>query len=100
MQVIDNFKIGDTFLFTANFTDKDGNNLTGLSLECQVRDINSLLLSELTVEELGEGKYIFSTTDTQNWSVGEVYMDIQYTSNQFVASTETIIIRTIKDVTR
>lgn len=104
MKQLGEFKRGDTFSFYANIKDLDGKPITGASekLKCQVRDSLDNLKSELLItEELDTlGKYLFRATDTSNWPITTLNMDIQFNDEGIISSSETISVTVIKDVTR
>lgn len=93
-------KLGDTFATVVTFTDILGNPLIGISakLKSQIRDQYNKLYADLTITETELGKYLMKT-DTTNWIVGTLLMDIQYTDLGIVTSSDTIIINVGKDVT-
>jgi len=97
-------KRGDTFSFTATMTDS-----TGVPIENQVenfkseiRDVNNVLITELLVEETAIlGTYSFTATTTEDWiPLTDVYMDIQYTLDGNVNSSETMSISVLQDITQ
>jgi hypothetical protein len=103
MQTLSSFKRGDTFSFIAAIASTSGTPLTGAAnnLLCQVRNKGDKLYSTLTITEITPpGSYLFLTNDTLDWPCGtDLYLDIQYTANGIVTSSETIIIPVEKDVT-
>lgn len=104
MKTIGQVKVGDTFSIVAKVKKSDRTPLIGAvaDLKSQVRDINDVLISELSISENGDGLYTLTTIDTSNWTVGQLYFDIQYHNDMTneTTSTETMIIKVVKDVTR
>lgn len=103
MATVIGFKRGDTFAFTANITDNNGDAVTGKegNLRCQVRDKCDRLFATLTATETGtSGRYIFRTSEsTSSWELKTLFMDIRYTSDDgIITSSETIEINVVKDV--
>ena len=100
---LENFKRGDTFFFSADIDDGYGNpiSLDISSIRAQVRNSRDELISELTVSA-GDvaGRYIFKDNNTQAWSLGELYMDIEVTQEGIVTSSPTIVIPVARDITK
>lgn len=100
---LENFKRGDTFFFSADIDDGYGNPLSldiG-SIRSQIRNSRDELISELDVS-VGDvaGRYIFKDSNTQGWSLGELYMDIEVTQDEIVTSSPTIVIPVVRDITK
>ena len=96
-------KQGDTFKIIATLNDTDGNPLIGIAdkLKSQVRSSLNVLYADLDITETDEaGKYLLQS-ETDDWVVGTLYMDIQYTDgDDNVTSSPTIQIEVEKDVTK
>ena len=104
MKKIGTIKLGDTFSFTAEITDKaTGDPLTGAAsdLKCQGRNyLNGDLIAELTITETATpGTYLFSAGTTETWDTVQVLLDIQYTDGDLISSTETFYVVIEGDVT-
>ncbi len=95
-------KKGNTFAFTAVFDDNGP--VTGIAnkLKAQVRDPFDKLLAELQISETGtQGTYLFrAEQNTEDWPIGQLLCDIQYSENDVVTSSETFYFNVVKDVTR
>lgn len=97
------FKRGDTFSLVAKMTDKDGLPLSGIAakLKAEVRLAKGDLLSACVVTEtVTAGSYQFTVADTTKWEIGIAEMDIQYTDNGVISSSDTIQITVAKDITQ
>lgn len=101
-------KRGDTFAFMANITNEEGNPLIkdAVNLKSQIRDKHDNLISELTITATETpGQYLFVSPSTEDWPAfawGEnmLQMDIEINVEGQIASSDTIDIEVIKDVTR
>lgn len=95
-------KRGDTFSFSANFTDAANLPLLGVAsrLKGQVRDVSDKLLADMVVIEKDGGEYLFQVLNTDNWPIRTLYFDVQYThTDGSVESSPTYTIAVEKDVT-
>lgn len=98
-----NHKRGDTFELSCSVPLAFGQSLT--STTCQVRH-NGDLITNLTftagTNTPTEYKYTLSATAavTAAWPLAVMLMDIQYTIGAKVASTETLSITVVEDITR
>jgi len=104
MKKIGTIKLGDTFSFSAEITDKaTGNALTGAAskLRCQGRNyLNGDLIAELTITETATpGTYLFSAGTTETWNTVQVLFDIQYTDGDLISSSETFLVQVEGDIT-
>lgn len=104
LKSIGTIKLGDTFCFSAEITDKaTGDPLTGAAskLRCQGRNyLNGDLIAELTVTETSTpGTYLFSAGTTETWNTVQVLLDIQYTDGDLISSTETFYVAVEGDIT-
>lgn len=102
MQTLPSFKRGDTFAFTASIKDSSGTPIIGAisKLKCQIRNNLDVLMGETTITEPTSGNYMFKIANTEFWPTGiTLYLDIQYTDNDVITSSETISVQIEKDVT-
>lgn len=104
MQKTEEFKRGDTFSFYAAISNDDGTPFNGdiTNIKCQVRDVDDNLLSELTVASTETlGTFLLTAGSTDEWPVNTtLLMDIQLLVDGVKATSETIEIPVVKDVTR
>jgi hypothetical protein len=104
MQRLDPIKRGDSLGFYAVLTDESGLPVPGIAanLKSQVRDNQDVLVADLTITEDATipGKYLLQCSDTSNWPVGTMLLDIQWSNNGIVTSTDTIQLPVQKDVTK
>lgn len=99
MQVTAPFKRGDSFLITADFTGNEGVTVTKDQLRSQVRTRYDKLIAELEIADKTTNVFDLTCDDTSKWPIGNLYMDLQYTNDSEIVSTETILIPIEKDVT-
>jgi hypothetical protein len=105
-------KQGDTFLYSFEVTDANGDPLTGIAnrFKSQVKSragSKGTIYSSLTVTEdsATPGTYVLKSgvtdgvQDTQSWTEGTAVFDIQYTDGDVVRSTYTIQFTISGDVT-
>ncbi|MDD3039750.1 hypothetical protein [Bacteroides sp.] len=95
-------KRGDTFDFSCILTDDAGTPLSGkaLNIKCEIRDVEKTLLKSFTITESDTpGTYLFRS-GTADWQKRQAYMDIQYTEDGIIVSSETILIVLREDVTQ
>ena len=103
MKMIGQFKQGDTFGCLVVLNDASGDPLTNKAadLKSQVRDFRGTLIEELAIRETDvAGTYLLECSDTELWPVSTLYIDIQYTDEDVITSTETLSISVVKDVTK
>lgn len=96
-------KRGDTFAFFANITNEAGAALVTdiTNLKSQVRDIKDVLITELVIAPTETpGRYLFTSTDTSDWPITKLLMDIQINEGGQISSSQTVEISVTKDVTR
>jgi hypothetical protein len=98
-------KRGDTFSYAAAVTNgKKGPpiNISGWTIRSQIRTTTDQLLVELSVEmtDSVNGAYrLYYDGSTTAWPIGNANMDIEYTENGKVKSTDTVVIKIVKDIT-
>lgn len=97
-------KRGDSFSFTAKFTDASGVVMTGIadSLRCQIRDKVDTLIDELIITETDTpGKYLFKSLGTTQYPIRTLYFDIQYNDliTGIITSTPMYEISVRRDIT-
>lgn len=97
-------KRGDTFVLSAQYCHPDGKpaSLAGYTIKSQLRDKGDNLVHEfvINVTDVALGKYSFDPVDTSTWPPATLIMDIQYTQNSMVVTTEEIEIEVVRKVTR
>jgi hypothetical protein len=97
-------KRGDTFAPSAQYLNADGTpaSLVGYAIKSQLRDSGGNLVQEFAfnITNAALGEYAFLPVDTSAWPVSTMQMDIQYTQNGMVISTETIELSIVRKVTR
>lgn len=97
-------KRGDTFAPSAQYLNADGTpaSLVGYSIKSQLRDTGGNLVHEFgfQVTNATLGEYAFDPVDTSTWPVSTMQMDIQYTQNGMVISTEAIELSIVRKITR
>ena len=102
--IIGNFKRGDTFSFYADLKDGAGNAIANVAtkLKSQVRDKTKKLLADLNVTDGGAvGRYLLTApVSTQNWTLGEISIDVEYNNNGVITSTQTFTYNVVEDVTQ
>lgn len=103
LQVVQH-KRGDTFIPTCTYLDKTGAPAAyatlGITVKSQVRDRNGLLVAELTVTAgTGVGEFVLASGNTQNWPLGSLRWDIQFTQGGNVFSTDSAALEVSEDVT-
>lgn len=97
------FKRGDTFALYVDMSDVDGQPLVYdiSKIKSQVRTRNNQLITELAVSTTETpGTYLIQAASTDDWAIGDLYMDIEINDDGIVTSTETIAIPVVRDVTR
>jgi hypothetical protein len=97
-------KRGDTFVLTAQYCNDNGTpaSLVGYSIKSQLRDKGDNLVHEfvINVTDAALGKFSFDPVNTNQWPLGPLVMDIQYTFDNVVVSTDKIELDIVKKVTR
>ena len=99
-------KRGDTFQLGCLAKDSDGQpeGLSGVTLRAQARAaLSGALVAELTVSKSDQtthpGEFSISAISTDAWPIGMLLIDIEQRVGQAVASTETLKLTIIEDVT-
>ena len=102
MTSIGTIKAGDTFGLLATINNEENNLVIGESanLKSQVRTSDDELIAELTVRETDDGTYLFEFEDTSLWPITILYLDIQYSKDGVVTSSNTLSVKVLKDVTK
>jgi len=103
MQVVTH-KRGDTFIPSCTYLDSDGlpadYTALAITIKSQVRAPNGTLVANLTVTAgVGVGEFVLEGLSTQNWPVGDLRWDIQFTQGSHIFSTQSAILRVSDDVT-
>lgn len=106
MKTLPSLKRGDSFQLGCLAKDADGQpeDLTSVTLRAQARVASSgLLVSELTVGKADQvtspGQFAISATSTVDWPIATLLIDIEQRVGLAVASTETLKLPVIEDVT-
>ncbi|WP_089610097.1 hypothetical protein [Dehalobacterium formicoaceticum] len=104
MKSLGKIKRGDTFSFTAELKDNvTGDVLTGIAdkLRCQCRTNGThKLIDEMVIAEITPGTYLFSAGQTDDWGAGfRLLLDIEYTYDNVVSSSETFFVDVEADIT-
>lgn len=97
-------KRGDTFAFVSIFKNENDIPRVGITsqLKCQIRNDKDEFISEMSISETTtQGEYLFtvSAEQTQDWPLETLFLDIQFTDNDIVTSSETMFFRVAKDIT-
>ncbi|PKP53813.1 MAG: hypothetical protein CVT92_02455 [Bacteroidetes bacterium HGW-Bacteroidetes-1] len=100
--VLDDIKRGETFEFTVHFHDEGVTEEISVDdVKCEVRSkASGKLLEECTKEEVTPGTIKFSISDTDEWPLGDVEFDIDYTIDDVKFTSPTYVRKVIKDITR
>lgn len=102
------FSRGDTFEFAgpvvATINGLPVTNLTGWTAACQIRTVTGVLIADLIVTWLSFDPAALSLNfdgDTQDWPIGTVRIDIQFTTpSAKKVSTKPQTFEIVSDVTR
>jgi hypothetical protein len=99
-------KRGDTFELTCSL-ENQGNDvdMTGWSIAAQLRKTDDTLVQDMTVTvtdaAAGEFKITAADTETDDWPIENLEIDVQFTEvSGNISSSETFTIAVIKDITR
>lgn len=100
-----NFKRGDTFIPDCTFIGPSGvaeaYAALGITIKSQVRDASRNLIATLAVTAgAGTGEFSLESPSTQDWPIGDLYWDVQFTQGAHVFSTVTTRLRVADDVTQ
>ncbi len=101
-------KRGDTFSFSgtvrATVNGTENTDFAGWAASSQLRQPNKTLVTDLDVTWLDQSTGLIKlehTGSTQDWPLGDVQMDIQFTSGSGeIVSTETVTFENVDDVTK
>lgn len=102
------FKAGDTFDYAGELQATENGSaitdLTGWTGACEIRTYPDVLIAELEFTWVDAAERlcrIRSTESTEEWPVGDAYIDIQLTSPAgAIVSTATNVVTILRDVTR
>lgn len=99
-------KRGDTFELTCSL-ENGGNDvdITGWTVAAQLRKTDDTLVQAMTitVTNASAGEFIISASDTEtdDWPIENLEIDVQFTeASGNISSSETFTINVIKDITR
>ncbi|KRE33440.1 hypothetical protein [Paenibacillus sp. Soil724D2] len=94
---INPLKQGDTLVLTVNLD----TSVQASELKSQVRSSTGILLGDFVIEPTSnEGQFTFTILDTEEWDIGNAFMDIRRTFGGVVATSDTITIPVTKGVTQ
>ena len=103
LPTLSGIKQGEAFQGYLDYaTDGVPDTFSASELSAQVRDRAGRLLEDLTIADGAvDGRYTFVTaTSTDDWPLGEVFMDVRRTSGSVVMFTQTVVIPVSKAITR
>ena len=97
-------KRGDTFLPDCTYLDSTGVAAAyaslGISIKSQVRTRSGQLVSNLTVTAgTGIGEFILDSGATEDWPIGSLLWDVQFTQGGHIFSTQSAELVVSDDVT-
>ena len=96
MGMIPNIKQGDTFEYIATWAGAKVD-----ELKSQIRNKDDELIDEVVIEDTDvPGQFRLSVSNTNEWTVGTLYTDIQRTADGVIKSTPTMNFNVTKDVTK
>lgn len=103
MKKID-FKRGDTFIPACTYLNASGVPTAyaglGISIKSQIRSPAGDLVETLTVTAgIGVGEFTLESGSAQNWPIGSLLWDIQFTQGGHIFSTQTAELVVSDDVT-
>lgn len=103
MQTV-SLKRGDTFIPACTYLDANGAPADyvglGITIKSQVRQPNGALVATLTVTPgVGTGEFTLESGSTQNWPIGRLLFDIQFSQGGHIFSTQTAALDVADDVT-
>ena len=96
-------KRGDTLRLFIRLTDSDDNpiDIDVENIRSQIRDTAGNLIDEFKVEKTSElGQYKFTTEGTSEYPITTLESDIEFIINNTIKSSNTFMIKVIRDVTR
>jgi len=98
-------KRGDTLSFIIRRTNELDQPQTGVAnkLKSQIRDKEENLIASFIITETDEpGDYLFlvPAEKTRLFQIGTYFFDVEFTDNDIVSSSETALIRVVKDYTQ
>lgn len=108
MNVLSNFKRGDTFSLSCTWKDNGSPaSIAGLEIKAQIRNSYGLnLVDDLVVTPLNQvnhiGQFVLTPLhpDTSYWPIGSLICDLQITKDSVVRSSDSFLIPVIEDVTK
>lgn len=104
MEIIENFKRGDTFFLTVTYkVDEIAFDVSDFNISSQIRSASGSLIDTMQVVKLQQtGKFTLSSSssNTKNWPLGRIFCDIQFEQGGIVRSTESFAINVIEEVTK
>lgn len=97
-------KRGDTFLPSCVYLNSAGvpydYTIDGITIKSQVRSPNGALVGDLAVTAgVGTGAFNLESGSTQNWPLGSLRWDIQFTQGSHIFSTQTAELMLVADNT-
>lgn len=100
--VVDDMKRGETFEFIVHFNNAGADVAMDVAdVRCEVRLKSSgKLLEECTKEQVDDSTIKFTVADTDEWPVGDIEFDVDYTIDDIKYSTPTYTRKVLKDITR
>ena len=106
MKTLPPMKRGDTFQLGCLAKDSDGQpeGLSGVTLRAQARSaMSGQLVAELVIGKSDQsthpGEFAISAISTDAWPLGMLLIDVEQRVGQAVASTETLKLTVIEDIT-
>jgi hypothetical protein len=104
MKTLSEFKRGDTFTLACTYKVDDQPATTlGKTITSQIRKVNGVLISQMTVtvDNVDDSKFTLTpVVSTTTWPIDVLLCDIQIVDNGFVRSSETLKIPVVEDITR
>lgn len=97
-----NLKRGDTLFFYAELADATGSPivLTIENIKSQIRHKNGTLVDTLTIETTATaGRYLLKSTDTTEYPIDTLDLDIKINNNGVFLSTDTMSLLVSREVT-
>jgi hypothetical protein len=108
MKKLPSFKMGDTFALGCTYKSSGvPADVTDITIRSDVVTKNGVLVASLDVDKnpdqvANPGMFSLKATAsaTATWAAGEHYIDIEFTQNGYVRSTETFSVEIIEDITK